>query len=257
MTVALLSSADVHVYYGFTDDISPDGHAGALRALSAEEQEREARFVFLRDRLIFVSAHTLLRQALSLYEDVAPDRWAFERNAYGKPRLSDAHTGIQLQFNLAHTQGLVACVVCRHDEVGIDVESVTSRVPSLDLAERFFSPNEVADLRVCPEAERDARFIEFWTLKESYIKALGVGLSHPLETFGFAHSGSPSLKFQPPAGIDPKTWQFGLYAPSPDYRLAVGVRRHRPEPCHITVWQAKSGKLRHIRSPCILGRFNL
>jgi 4'-phosphopantetheinyl transferase len=192
--------------------------------------------VFARDRLTFVSAHALLRHALSLYEDVPAGAWAFAQNEFGKPRLADRHRGIDIGFNLAHTHGLVACVVCRGTDVGIDVESMNPRIHSLDLATRYFSPTEVSGLQACAEHDRAARFIELWTLKEAYVKAIGTGLSHPLDTFSFVLHGSSSLRFEPPIGDQRPVWQFALFAPSELHRMAVAIGGGANERRRITTW---------------------
>ena len=218
-----LGPRDVHVRYLLTDSVSDDVHAQALQMLSPDECARAGRFVSSRDRVAFVAAHALLRRALSDHEDLPPDAWTFAQNAHGKPILADRHGGITIGFNLAHTHGLVACVLSRDTDVGIDVESLDHRTDALGLATRYFSPAEVADLHACAEGERAVRFIELWTLKESYVKAIGEGLSHPLNTFGFALGSPAILRFEPPAHDDQRAWQFALFAPSVGHRMAVAV----------------------------------
>jgi len=257
-----LGPGDVHLHYRLLE--GDRGLAGgwmdaAQQTLSAQEHVRARRLMFPSDRVAFVAAHALLRQTLSRYECVAPDQWVFTQNAYGKPGLAAAHGGMSLQFNLTHTRGLVACVVSRNGDVGVDVESARSRVSPLELATRFFSAQEAASLLACPEDARHARFAELWTLKEAYIKALGLGLSHPLDTFGFVRADSAPFRFEPPSGEDPTAWQFGLYAPTPDYRMAVAIQRPPDAgqiPRTVRVWQATGDRLLLALPPCLLARFN-
>lgn len=231
-----LETGHVHIHYRSVDQISAEEHAQALRVLSVDEVQRAARFVFPRDRMMFVAAHQLLRQVLSQYESVAASAWSFEATSDGKPVLAERHRATNLRFNLAHTSGFVACVVCRGREVGIDVESLDPRIDCLEIASRFFSAREVTDLLACVESERRAQFVELWTLKEAYIKALGTGLSHPLHTFAFVYEGATSLRFEPNVRGEPSLWQFALFAPTARHRMAAAVRRSPGDTLEIATW---------------------
>jgi 4'-phosphopantetheinyl transferase len=251
-----LGPSDVHVWHRLTGSVSPAEHAAALSRLSNDERERASRFVFDRDRVTFTAAHDLLRHALSHYEDVAPANWRFAATPHGKPVLCDAQAGCRLQFNLSHTSGLVACAVSRGPDVGIDVETVTPadrRTDARDLAARFFSRMEAASLDACGDDERQARFIELWTLKEAYVKALGAGLSHALDTFSFMIPPAGPIHFEPPAGTDPACWQFALYSPSENHRMAVAARRSPGAALTVTT----RGQLPWPTAACILTPFDL
>lgn len=231
-----LGPYDVHVRYRLTHDVDQINYAKSLQTLSSDERERAARFVFPRDRFAFAAAHSLLREALSDYENVPPDAWTFARNAYGKPMLANPYDAMNFGFSLAHTDSLVACAVCRGSDVGVDVESLNPMIHALDIAHRYFSPDEVIGLQACAETERQLRFIELWTLKEAYVKAIGEGLSHPLHTFGFALDGPSSLRFEPAARAEQSMWEFALFEPSARHRMAVAVRCMPHEKRQITVW---------------------
>jgi len=234
-----LSERDVHLDYRLTGTVEVDEDA-QLRILSADEQARADRFVFPQHRTTFIAAHWLLRTTLSRYADVAPREWVFVRNPYGKPLLGDEQRRLAaLDFNLAHTEGLIACVVRRGGAVGVDVESMRHRGRSVEIARRFFSPQEIRELDACPAHLIDARFVELWTLKEAYVKAVGTGLSRPLDTFSFAFTGRSGLRFESALG-DAATWDFALLAPTPDHRIAVAVGRGADGPARITIWARES-----------------
>jgi len=214
----------VHVAYRDTESLSGPALDADVSLLSVDEQTRHARFVFARDRRDFAAAHALLRRQLSMHADVPPAAWTFEVAPDGKPHLSRACVGAGLDFNLSHTRGLVACAVGRGADIGLDVESIDRNVDGRDIGARYFSPGEVALLDACDATARPARFIELWTLKEAYIKAIGRGLGHPLDSFGFAFDGTGGIRFIPPPDAQATEWTFSLSAPSVHHRLAVAVR---------------------------------
>jgi 4'-phosphopantetheinyl transferase len=139
-----------------------------------------------------------------------------------------------LSFNLTHTRGLVACVVSRNAEVGIDAETLDRRTDPLELAERFFSPLEVVTLAHCRESVH-VRFLEIWTLKEAYLKALGEGLSTPLHQFAFLLEDMSAMRFEPSRALASHAWSFTLFAISECYRIAVAVRGEPPARYRLVV----------------------
>jgi 4'-phosphopantetheinyl transferase len=201
--------------------------AAGLDLLSDEERARADRFFQPADRGRFVIGRWLARTTLSRYADVAPRAWPLAIDERGRPHLRDRPAGApDLRFNLSHTHGLVACAITIGREVGVDVE-FTGRRLLHDVPERFFSAREVADLRACAESEQPGVFFDYWTLKESYIKARGLGLALPLRHFSFLLDGSdaPTVTFAPDLDDDPATWQFRMFRPGAHHRLAVAVRR--------------------------------
>jgi len=104
------------------------------------------------------------------------------------------------------------------------VEAVDRRV-SDGVAERFFSESENADLRGrAPGRHHAHRFFDFWTLKEAYVKAIGKGLSHPLDTIVFRVGDDGSITFIPPPETAADCWRFALFSPTEHHRLAVAAR---------------------------------
>src|SRR5947209_6958492 len=194
--------------------------------LTPDEQARHRRFVQAKDRCQYLLGKVLVRTALSHYLPGGPEFWLFTANRYGKPVLSNSPALPAPCFNLAHTEGLVACVLAREFDVGIDVER-RARSANLDIALRFFAEAEVAFLERLPESERQRAFFVFWTLKEAYVKARGMGLSLPLEQFAFGLEGpqAPTITFDAAMKDDPANWRFLLPAvPSPAHQVAVAVR---------------------------------
>lgn len=215
-------------------DLLHTGNADALANLDAykqlmtpDEHDRMARFVFEKDRRSFLLTRALVRTMLSRYAPVAPSAWRFITNVHGRPEILDRAANVpDLRFNISHTNGLIACAVTIGREVGVDVEHVGRQLMH-DIAGRHFAPAEVTDLRSLPEDEQHTVFYDYWTLKESYIKARGFGLALPLGDFAFKLNppAPPTISFEPALEDDPATWQFLQEWPTPTHRLALAVRR--------------------------------
>ncbi|SAL32849.1 4'-phosphopantetheinyl transferase [Caballeronia udeis] len=220
---------DIDVWLTFYDEITDEALLARLRSLLSEDERRqEARYHFADDRKRHVVTRSLVRSVLSHYADVSPADWTFSANAFGRPQIAGAQAGKEaLRFNVSHTRGLIALGVTRGRELGVDVEHVSARRIGTGIAEHFFSPREAAALtQVAPE-RRQERFFEYWTLKESYIKARGMGMSISLDQFSFhfPHPGAVRLEMQPELGDNQARWSFWQYRPARDYLLAICAER--------------------------------
>jgi len=155
----------------------------AYAVLSGDEIERARRYKFPRDRGRFVGARAFLRRTLAEYLSVSPRELAFIYGPFGKPGLSPPFAGETLEFNLSHSGDVAVLAVARDAPVGVDVEQVI-RVANLQgIASRFFSAYENARLNAAPAYARELAFYYCWTRKEAFLKALGDGLAHPLDSF--------------------------------------------------------------------------
>ena len=170
----------------------PEAICAALaQSLSAQEQARAARFVFERDRHRYIVGRGLLRLRLGGYLDCEAAQVPIVTTRHGKPRLPGAEP--PLHFNLSHSGALAVLAVSTRFEVGVDVAEL--RDIEENLAERFFAPGECVQLRNVPPPERLAAFFRCWTRKEAFVKALGLGLSLPLDSFevSIADESEPRL----------------------------------------------------------------
>lgn len=157
---------------------------------------------------------------------------------YGRPELDAASQALaepgfqhRLRFNLSHTEELFAVVVTNDRDCGVDVETTTRTTDLVGVGKRSFAEQEFADfMAVTGDAQR-RRFFEYWTLKESYIKAIGTGLSTPLRNFSFdVTSQAPTVSFVPEHDDQPERWSFGLQRPTPNEQLAWCIEQgERPE----------------------------
>ncbi len=200
--------------------------------LDAGERERAGRFHFAADRAAYVAAHALTRALLSQYAPRAPQDWRFAVGPYGRPEILPEAGDPPLRFNLSHNRGLVAVAVTHARDIGIDAEAVDAARLTLDLAAHTFAPAEVAQVRALPEAARTEALFAFWTLKEAYIKAVGRGLSLPLDSFAFSLAPTV-IRFTEACADDPATWRFERLSPTRSQALALAVRH--PEPARVRV----------------------
>jgi 4'-phosphopantetheinyl transferase len=223
----LLHPHEVHLWYAFVDRVTDAALLTRYQSvLSAQETSRHRRFLFEKDRRQFLISHTLLRTALSQYVDVPPAAWVFATNDHGKPQIA-APAGLPLCFNLSHTRGLAVVAVTRDRAVGVDAENLERADPGLDLAKRFFAAAEVEQLCCLEANQRKAAFFDFWTLKEAYIKARGLGLALPLDGFVFHldDAGPPRITFTDKITDDSARWQFVQLRPASNFKIAVAVAR--------------------------------
>lgn len=207
--------------------LAPDRRRALESLLTEDELARGSRFRFERDALSHLFTRALVRRVLSRYEKaVAPEDWRFEIGSHGRPEIAAKHATL-LRFNLSHTKGLIACAVALERDIGVDVELTTRRAATVRIADRFFSPSEVKELLSLAPSEQIERFFTYWTLKEAYIKARGLGLAIPLASFSF-HSlteNGAAITIDPSQGDDDHRWQFLHRRQTDVHRLALAISR--------------------------------
>jgi 4'-phosphopantetheinyl transferase len=197
-------------------------HARLRALLSEDERERMTHFRLGADRRLFLLGHALVRLALSRHSDVDPRDWRFCLGPYGRPEIATPPS--RLRFTLSHTRGLAACAVVRDQDIGLDVED-TSCGDAIDVAKHVLSPREIRDYLTEPAAVQPRRFLEYWTLKEAYMKARGFGLSLPFDRFSFYRDrrGGWRIAFAPSFDDDPRRWWFRSWRIGSLHQAALAV----------------------------------
>jgi 4'-phosphopantetheinyl transferase len=177
-----LEAGQVHTWSASLDQ--PDLCFQILyETLSQDERDRAERFVFEKDRRHFAVCRGILRSIISRYVDVKASSISFMYGPNGKPALGDLHCGESLYFNLSHSEGLALYVFSRDQELGVDVECTRDINEVEQIAKRIFSKREIEIFLSLPEKAKKDAFFNCWTRKEAFVKALGVGLSLPLDNF--------------------------------------------------------------------------
>lgn len=225
-----LSAPRISVLYVRTDACGDELYAPLFAQLNPAEQARAQRYLFLKDRLALAVGRALVRATLRQCGALGADL-EFVLNAYGKPELPPDST-CNLRFNISHCTGLVAAAFAVGRAVGVDVEFESRDSAGVDIARSYFAPDEVRFLESLPEEHRRRAFFSFWTLKESYIKARGLGLAIPLKDFAFTLD-PPRIHFSPAIQDEPRDWCFWQRRPTPAHPMAIAAQRRDGEKLEI------------------------
>jgi 4'-phosphopantetheinyl transferase len=234
------------------DGLTPRQWAFCVSLLDDDERLRAGRFHFKADRDRFVGRHALLRLMLTRCAPIAPASWRFGTGSHGKPFIvHPADTG--LHFNLSHTKGLVACAVTRAGDIGLDIETIDPGYPALRVADFGFAVEEIAALRKAAPRQRPTIFAALWVLKEAYVKAIGKGLSIPLDSFAFGLD-PPRLLRADPRHAASGDWLFHVHHPTARHVMALAFalraeRRMQIDRREVTLAQLASVPHARVEAP--------
>lgn len=183
--------------------------SSALALLSGDERAQQQRFIPAAKQHEYLVTRVMVRTVLGRMLGLAPAALTFSVNQWGRPTLSPGVSVSPLYFNISHADGLIVLLVSSVHEVGVDTE-LLSRAPNLlALAPRVFAPRELNELAALPIPDQAKRAVVLWTLKESYIKARGMGLALALDGFAFRVEGERiRLEIEPALNDDGARWQF-------------------------------------------------
>ena len=196
-----------------------------LELMDASEVARERRFLAEGARREFLVGRSIVRRTLSRLGSVEPSEWSFEENAHGRPSISRPKLERDWRFNLSHTRGLVGVGTVEGLEIGVDVEAIDRAFDFLPIARRKFSAAEADRVIAAGNVERRELFFRYWTLKEAFIKAKGIGLSLPLDKFSFDIETDRRLRveFRAPLVDRPEFWRFAIFSVGTLHRLAIAI----------------------------------
>lgn len=187
----------------------------AVLSLAEQERAESFRLPGLRER--FIWGRVALRQILGHYLAEPPENIQFVYNPYGKPEVPG------IAFNFSHTKDRALCAVIAErspSKIGVDLEMGDRLQSPLKLAQRFFQPAEYQQLLQTPPPQQKDLFLQFWTAKEAYLKALGTGLQGGLDSIQLGLQPKPHL-----VGFTQnlEQWSLQLWQPQPDCWAAIAV----------------------------------
>lgn len=220
-----LQAGELHIWkIGLDCDDDQWQPLGAL--LSNDEQIKADRYLFEKHRRRYILCRATLRNLLGSYLDRAPDTFRFAYNSHGKPFIANDDSG--LRFNVSHCGEIMLAAFVLNSEIGIDIEAIQQDIDYLGIGQRWFSAQESNTLRDLPEGKRIGAFFRAWTRKEAYTKALGIGLTYPLNRFSVSmDETSPALLEHQDGSQEIKSWQIHDIEVSSAYSAAVAIKAAR------------------------------
>lgn len=198
----------------FDLDLSRDDLDACYSQLDASERQRAARFRQVRDRDRFVARRGRMREQLARDIGLAPRDLRIVEDDHGKPFSPDDP---DLGFNLSHSNGLALLATIRGGPIGCDIEWRNPDLACPKVAERLFAADEYAALTALPAQQWIEGFYNCWTRKEAYVKALGLGLSYPLDSFSVSVAPAEAVRF----ASDQAGWTLTSFEPAPGFQAAL------------------------------------
>jgi len=227
---------EIQVWCAKPEDFNDEGTQHKFRSwLSDAELACLKALRFEHHQLTYLVAHALLRAALSRCTDVKPCDWQFQTNPFNKPFIAPPLNRLDLHFNLSHTEGMVALALTQIGPVGIDVESTSRDQNISEIAPDILTSNEYFDLNQQAQTDQHTRLLKYWTLKEAFVKATGLGLTSGLQTFEFDldQQPEPVIRFLSPNDTLTRSWHFKQCTLHSGHILALA--HHHPEAAHAQV----------------------
>ena len=219
----VLAPDEAHVWTALLPSTLPPDIATSL---SADECGRARRFHFPEDYFRYVFAHAVLRDVLSRYLDCPPSDVQFASNPFGKPFVVRMSGRRPPEFNLSHAGRVILVGVCDGRRLGIDVEEIRWIGDLESIAESQFTPRECAFILAQPSGRLERAFFRCWTRKEAYVKALGKGLSIPLNSFDALTEPRPDPLFDASSGsLNASSLQIADLDAPEGYVASVAVQR--------------------------------
>lgn len=189
--------------------------AADFESATPEERVRAARFHNEIDARNFLARRTATRRLLAPHLGIEPDAVVVARGPFGKPFLPASNIGV----SVSHSGPLVLITIADSLPLGCDIEQAIPRPDLLAIAEHYFTRAEFAHIEALEPNQRVAAFYDCWTRKEAYLKAVGAGMSLPMNSFEFIDSGSGVARLAN-GGAD---WLSIAWAPAPGYCAAVAA----------------------------------
>ena len=223
--LADLRAGVVYIWEGRLD-VPGRATAAARSLLSPDECARADRFIYDRHRRRYTVAQAHLRRVLAQLTCTRPEKIEFRFGEHGKPFLPAGPS-----FNQSHSEERIMIGVATEGRLGVDIEEIREVRYMMAIADKNFGADEAARMHAAPHRERQELFFRLWTRKEAFLKAVGVGLTHPLRTFSVDPSPGAvrGLLRVEGLGEDSADWHVGGVPCAPGAKAALAVDRPQVE----------------------------
>lgn len=192
------------------------------RFLSEDELKRAARFHFPDDSRSYILRRIFARVILARYLLIHPSDICFLYTRYGRPYLQLSPDARQYEFSMSHSSQIAVLAVAEGVRIGIDVEETGRASLDIDVFKAACSSDELDYLRQLPEDERYRSFLRLWTAKESYLKAIGLGLFRDPRELRFTRKSIEKADGELELANQP-TWKFYSFVPLGGYQSSLAV----------------------------------
>ncbi|WP_413702142.1 4'-phosphopantetheinyl transferase family protein [Psychromonas sp. KJ10-10] len=222
-----LAENEIHVWMINPQQIKASEEIYAL--LNSEEQNKVARYRLDKAKHTALITRAFIRLLLSQYTAVKPQQWQFSVSKLGKPEISNSP--LPLRFNLSHNNELIICALTLSKDIGCDIENLGRKINIEAITKRFFSPSEYQLIKANP-----SQFFQYWTLKEAFVKATGLGISQGLDTFSFeihkpnskdCHDNISLLFNEKCQEETPQNWYHRLLFPDDKHCIALSINNKK------------------------------
>jgi len=219
-----LNNNEIHIWR-ISLDIAKYDLKGLRQYLSMPECAKAARFHFDEDQQRYIIGRGMVRLLLGQYLHIPPSQLEICHGQYGKPFLDPKCNSMTISFNVSHSSNIMLCAISSDRQIGIDIEYISPDIDVYELADRFFSTQEAALLKSLPAEERLESFYAFWTIKEAYLKAIGIGVANGLDSVDVPYSVVESLVLGRKGKTETRwrNWWLKVLRPGPGYIASVAV----------------------------------
>jgi 4'-phosphopantetheinyl transferase len=222
LTTGSAIASPVDAWWRSLDDVDEDTCSRLSSFLAPTERQHADRFHRAMDRRRYCVRRGTLRELLALYLGCFAHDVPILHSPLGKPYVE----GCDIKFNLSHSRGMALYAFGYGREIGCDVEWRDSRFATQETANLVLSRTEMAVWQELPEPSLTNAFFDYWTCKEAYVKALGIGLAVPPSDITVSLEGSPQFVALP--RDDGSQWSLAPVHLRKDYAAVIAMRGSAP-----------------------------
>lgn len=234
-----LTNCETHVWRAKLN-LSTDNIAELTQILSEDERLKANRFRFAHHQRRYIAARGILRKIVSSYLNTDSNLVKFEYNSRGKPKIADFLNQINLQFNVSHSEDLALYGFTRDRRIGIDLEYLKKLDDVAKIAQRFFTATESSLIAALSGDEQKRVFLQFWTAKEAYLKAIGTGLTGGLEQVEISLEPQSTLLISGGNLVEnAANWSLQRFNPETDYVATIATEtKSQPQQVKFFAWES-------------------